>query len=493
MDIKKKLYIHRQNLIDKRPDMHRKQRIHVLISAIAIIISPFMLPQMSAQEQVLSPDELMLKNIYKTSLKSDEAYNWLRTLTQEVGHRLSGSERAAEAVQLMKSIMDTMAFDRVFLQEVMVPHWVRGQEEVLRINFTDHREEHINCMAIGNSIGTGPDGISGKVIEVHSLEEVKEIPEDEIKGNIIFYNRPMDSLLVNTFHAYGGAVRQRVLGSSEAAKYGAAAVIVRSMTTETDDVIHTGTLYYRPEDPKIPAFNISTRDADYLSALLKKDKVISVFLRSTCKMLDDVLSYNVIGEITGSEYPDEIILVGGHLDSWDVGQGAHDDGAGCVHAMSIVDIFSRLNYKPKRTLRVVLFMNEENGGTGADKYAEVAKEKQLFHLAAIESDAGGFTPRGFGFDAHPDVKEAYLKKVRSWQDLFIPYDISLRFGGSGADVSDLKFQKGLLGGLRPDSQRYFDYHHTAEDTFDKINKRELKLGCAAMASLVYLLDKHGLQ
>lgn len=471
--------------------MHKFYSIHhSLIWVFIGLISFFSLSQISAQQT----DEEMLSDIYKTALQYPQPYEWLRSLTHDVGARLSGSPESLEAVQLMKSIMEESGdYDRVFLQDIMVPRWERGEKETMRLHTRNSGTININTLAIGNSEGTGTDGLKGKVIEVHSIDEVKNIPSEEIRGNIIFYNRPMDSLLINTFAAYGGAADQRVIGASEAAKYGAAAVIVRSMTTRTSDIIHTGTLFYRPDDPKIPAFSISTKDANKLSAMLDNGEIESVYLRNTSKMLDDTPSYNVIGEIKGSEFPDEVILVGGHLDSWDVGQGAHDDGAGCVHSMGVPHIFSKMNYKPKRTIRVVLFMNEENGSAGAKEYARVAGEEDLFHLAAFESDAGGFTPQGFGFDAHEDVKDDYLKKVRSWQDLFIPYDISLRFGGSGADVGPLKFQKGLLGGLRPDSNRYFDLHHSTEDTFDKVNPRELMLGAATMAAMVYLVDTHGIK
>lgn len=459
-----------------------------LLFLLVIYFFPIQLTQISAQVE----DEEMLSRIYKTALENPHAYSWLHDLTQNVGHRLSGSQASIEAAHLMKSIMDTMQFDTVFFQDVMVPHWERGEEE--RLNIYLHKGSSINmtAMAIGNSVGTGDTGINAEVIEVHSIEQVKEMAREDVEGKILFYNRPMDSLLINTFQAYGGAVDQRVIGASTAAEKGAVAVIVRSMTTRTSDVIHTGTLFYLPDVPQIPAFSISTKDSDKLSQMLKNKEVNSAFMRNTSKMLEDAPSYNVIGEIRGTEFPDEIILVGGHLDSWDIGEGAHDDGAGCVHSMAVADILNKMHYRPKRTLRVVLFMNEENGSAGARKYAEVVQEENKFHLAAFESDAGGFTPQGLGFDAHEDVKDDYLKKVRKWQDLFIPYDISLRFGGSGADVGPLMPQKGLLGGLRPDSNRYFDLHHSAEDTFDKVNPRELMLGAATMTAIVYLVDKYGL-
>ena len=215
-------------------------------------------------------------------------------------------------------------------------------------------------------------------------------------------------------------------------------------------------------------------------------------MRNTSSMLSPEKSYNVIGEIRGTEFPDEIILIGGHLDSWDIGQGAHDDGSGCVQAMEVLNTLKRLQYKPKRTIRCVLFMNEENGLGGALAYAQKSNEENEFHLAAIESDAGGFTPRGFSCDATAEVFNDKFKSFYAFSSLMEPYGISLSKGGGGADINPLKSQNGLLIGLRPDSQRYFDYHHTKIDTFEAINKRELELGAAAITSIVYLIDKYGL-
>lgn len=301
----------------------------------------------------------------------------------------------------------------------------------------------------------------------------------------------MNPRQIRTFNAYGGAVDQRVHGASQAAKYGAVATLVRSMTTRQDDVPHTGTMANREGIRKIPALAISTNAANLLSDLLEKEKV-KIYLRTTCETHPDVPSYNVIGEIKGSEFPEEIILVGGHLDAWDVGGGAHDDGAGCAHSMDVIQLLQQLQYRPKRTLRCVLFMNEENGLAGGLEYAKVANQNGEFHLAAIESDAGGFTPRGFSCDAEAEVFGPRYKKMLEWLPLLEPYGLYLSKGGSGADISPLKSQKGMLVGFRPDSQRYFDFHHTAIDTIDAVNERELQLGVGAIASLLYLIDKYGL-
>jgi hypothetical protein len=236
---------------------------------------------------------------------------------------------------------------------------------------------------------------------------------------------------------------------------------------------------------RIPAAAISTNGAELLSSMLALNPRLKFYLKQNCKNLPDVQSYNVIGEITGSTYPEEIMVVGGHLDSWDLGDGSHDDGAGIVQSMEVLRIMKKINYRPKRTLRVVLYMNEENGQRGAAKYTELAQKNNENHVFALESDAGGFTPRGFSID----TTEEKLKTIQSWAPYFEPYLIHLFVkGGSGADIAPLKTADNVLAGLRPDSQRYFDFHHAANDTFDAINKRELELGAATMASMVFLMD-----
>lgn len=437
-------------------------------------------------------DAFFLKSIYKAALTEGQDYDWLYHLSDRIGARLSGSPEAAAAVEYTKQMLDTLGLDTVWLQECMVPHWERGEKEIVKIvNSVKIGTQELKALALGNSVGTGPNGITAEVIEVKSLDDLALFEEGFLNGKIVFFNRPMDPTQYNTFRAYGGAVDQRVWGASSASKYGAVGVLVRSMTTGLDDHPHTGSLAYEDGVIPIPAMGISTNDAELLSRLLKENSV-SVFMRNTSRMLEKKRSYNVIGEIKGSEKPEEIILVGGHLDSWDVGGGAHDDGAGCVHAMGVLQVLKNLNYRPKRTIRCVLFMNEENGLAGSVAYQEASDAKNEFHLAAIESDKGGFTPRGFTADGDASVFTNYFKKVSSWSPLLEPYGLYLNKGGSGADISRLKSQKGLLFGFVPDPQRYFDYHHAPTDTFDTVNRRELNLGTAAITSLVYLIDKYGL-
>jgi len=372
----------------------------------------------------------------------------------------------------------------------MVPKWVRGAKEYAFIESEPGKTTTVNICALGGSVATPALGIKANVVEIHNFEELEALGKEQIEGKIVFYNRPMQADLIQTFQAYGGCVNQRYLGAVEASKYGAVAVIVRSMNLRLDDLPHTGSMTYNdiPVEKRIPSAAISTNDAELLSTMLELDKHVKFYFKQNCKQLKDVQSYNVIGEITGSEFPNEYMVVGGHLDSWDLGDGSHDDGAGIVQSMEVLKLFKQLGIKPKRSIRVVLFMNEENGLRGGNKYAEDAKLKGENHVFALESDSGGFTPRGFSFDC----SEANFNQVLTWQPLFKPYLIHyFEKGGSGADVGPLKNDTNVLAGLRPDSQRYFDYHHASNDTFDAINKRELELGAATMASLMYLFDKYG--
>ncbi|KAB8152530.1 M20/M25/M40 family metallo-hydrolase [Kordia sp. TARA_039_SRF] len=443
----------------------------------------------SAVSFAQSDDEKQLKDIYSTSLTNGKSYAWLDHLSNEIGGRLSGSANAAKAVQYTKAELEKLGLDKVWLQEVMVPKWERGDAEEAYM-ITDVGKTELRICALGGSIATKEGGVEAEVIEVQGLDDVKALGKENIQGKIVFYNRPMKPDVISTFEAYGGCVDQRYAGAKEALGYGAVGVLVRSMNLRLDDYPHTGSMSYGdvPADKRIPAAAISTNDAELLSKQLKKDAATKVSFTMHCKQYKDVKSHNVIGEITGSEFPNEIIIVGGHLDSWDLGDGSHDDGAGVVQSMDVLRLLKETGYKPKRTIRVVLFMNEENGLRGGRKYAEVAKEKGEKHVFALESDAGGFTPRGFSFDC----SDENFAQVESWKSLFKPYLIHFfEKGGSGADIGPLKDDQIVLAGLRPDSQRYFDHHHAENDTFDAVNKRELELGAATMTSLVYLFDKYG--
>ncbi len=436
-------------------------------------------------------DEQQIKRIYDAALTQGFAYNWLNHLSNQIGGRLSGSVQAQQAVDYTKAQLDMLGLDRVWLQPVMVPKWVRGTPEFAYIEATPGITTNVPICALGGSVATPLGGLKANVVEVKSLEDLKALGEEKIKGKIVFFNRPMDPTHIDTIESYTGCVDQRSYGAEEAAKYGAVGVVVRSMTLRLDDYPHTGAMSYgeTPLENRIPATAISTKGAELLSTTLKLNPNIKFYFKQNCRQEEDVESFNVIGEITGTTHPDEIILVGGHLDSWDLGDGSHDDGAGCVQSMEALRLLKITGYKPKRTLRVVLFMNEENGLRGASKYKETAYAKKENHIFALESDAGGFSPRGFSFES----SDANLRQAQSWAPLFEPYLVHFFVEGySGADIRPLDNGEMVLAGLRPDSQRYFDHHHAENDTFEHVNKRELELGAAAMTSLVYLFDTYGI-
>ncbi|MDN3619883.1 M20/M25/M40 family metallo-hydrolase [Polaribacter undariae] len=440
--------------------------------------------QFSAEEKI---DSTKIKTLFNRALTEGKSYEWLRDLTQNIGGRLSGSPEAEKAVIWGEKLMNEVGLDSVWLQPVMVPHWVRGEKEVANYAINGV-QKNVPICALGFSIATSKEGVLAEVIEVKSLEEATALG-DKMKDKIIFFNRPFDNTLIKTFEAYGGCVDQRVKGASVCGNFGAKGVIVRSMTNAVDDYPHTGTMSYGdlPKEKHIPTAAISSRAANILSDDLKANPNLKFYFKQSCETLPDAPSFNVVGEIKGSETPENVFVVGGHLDSWDLAEGAHDDGAGIVQSLEVAYLFKKNNIKPKNTLRVVFFMNEENGTRGAKKYAELAKLNKENHIAGLESDAGGHTPRGFSIDANT----VNTKLLQSWKKLLSPYGLhDLDKGGSGADISPLKAENVTLVGYRPDSQRYFDYHHTSTDTFDKVNKRELELGSASMASIIYLMDKY---
>jgi hypothetical protein len=457
-----------------------------LLVALALLTTQINFSQISPEQE----DSLNIRKFYDMSLLNGKSYKWLEHLSKDVGTRLSGSVGAQKAVEYTKAELEKLGLDKVWLQPVMVPKWVRGAKEFAYVETAPGSTRNINITALGGSVSTPEGGTKAEVIQVQGIEDLERYGEAQIKGKIVFFNRPMRADLIHTFEAYGGCVDQRYAGAKEAGKYGAVGVIVRSLSLSLDDFPHTGSMSYEdlPVSKRIPAAAISTNDAEYLSSLLKIDNDAKVYFKLNSKQLEDVQSYNVIGEITGTEFPNEYIVVGGHLDSWDLGDGAHDDGAGVVQSMEVLRLIKETGIKPKRSIRVVLFMNEENGLRGGNKYAEEAKKKNENHIFALESDSGGFTPRGFSFEA----TDAQFQYIENWKSLFKPYLIHyFEVEGSGADIGPLRGGETVLAGLRPDSQRYFDHHHSANDTFEQVNKRELELGAATMTSLIYLVDKYG--
>lgn len=432
-------------------------------------------------------DSSFIKKISDEILVNGKAYDWLHHLTKKIGNRLSGSTAYNKASAWGKITMKEAGADKVMMQETQVPHWVRGKGDFAKIINVNTKKENIslNTLTLGNS---NAGNATAKVIVIQNFDELEKRKE-EVKNNIVFFNYSFNQTFVETFRAYGDAGKYRHGGASKAAKYGAVGCLVRSLTGSTDNFPHTGAMRYNDSFPKIPALALGLKDANILADLASKNNVI-ISINTHGKMLGDTIAHNVIGELVGTEFPNQFITIGGHLDSWDVGEGAHDDGAGCVQTMEVLRVLKALNYKPKHSIRFVLFANEENGLKGGNAYANAAVEKKEEHIFALESDAGGFTPRGFTFK----MSNEQLQKIQSWTKLFLPYGgDKLEMGGGGADIGPLNEKlKTPLGELRPDSQRYFDYHHTDNDVFENVNRRELLLGAVNMAALVYLIDKYGL-
>jgi carboxypeptidase Q len=432
-------------------------------------------------------DSLMLRAIYGEILSNGECHDRLRELCKGIGHRLAGSEQAASAISWGKSLLESYEPDTVYLMPVEVPRWVRGTTE--RASYTANGQTHSPAVtALGGSVGSGGPVRAG-VVEVRSFDELEKLGETRIRGKIVFFNKPMDPLLINTGAAYGNTYEIRSKGASRAAAYGAVACVIRSLTLAEDRFPHTGAMQYEEGIPKIPAAAISSVDARALSSALLEDPEAEFTLDLDCQDYPRVIQHNVIAEIRGSERPDEYIAVGGHLDSWDIGEGAHDDGCGIVQSIEVIRALRAIGYQPRHTVRCVLFINEEFGNDGGETYARESRERGHVHIAAIESDGGGFTPRGFSMQG----TDAQYRWLESLEHLFEPYQLhQFRRGWSGVDIAPLRDGRAALFGLLVDNQRYFDYHHSGNDVFEQVNRRELELGAAAMASLVYLLDQSGI-
>ena len=431
-------------------------------------------------------DSLFIRKIYDEALSRGKSYEDLRSLCKDVGARLSGSAEAEMAVYWGEQKLKSYQFDAVYLQDIEVPHWERGTKESGWIKHTDGRLKKVSITALGGSIGTN-GVVEGELVYYTSINELKADKKSDLSGKIVFINQAMDEKEIVTFHAYGGCYSMRNEGAIEASKKGAVAVIIRSIGSSIDYHPHTGGMTYDSEVKKIPAAAISTAESEYIHEKIKTEK-LSFILELNCMSYPPKPSHNVIGELKGSLYPNKIITVGGHLDSWDLGEGAHDDGAGIVHSIEALRILKTLGYKPKHTIRVVLFMNEENGNMGGKTYASWVKEKGEEHILAVESDRGGFAPRGFTLDG-PDN---FLSILQSFATILKPYELhKFEKGYGGVDIGPLKnyYPEIPLIGFVPDSQRYFDFHHAETDVFESVNKRELELGCASIASLLYLMDK----
>lgn len=438
-------------------------------------------------------DSLFISKISDEVLVSGKIYDNLKVLCKTVGGRLSGSPHMYKAEEWGFNALKAAGAEKVYLQQCMVPHWVRGGKDEAWYTYKNASgkivKETLDVLALGNSMGTAKNGVKAVVVYCNNFDDLEK-QKDNIKGKIVFFNYPFNEKYLQPFRAYGESGVYRWMGPSRAAKYGAAAVVIRSMTAATDNNPHTGVMQYDTSYAKIPCAAMGLRDAEKLSALLKGGTNVELFYKSNAHMLPDTVGHNVIGEITGTEWPKEIITIGGHLDSWDPAEGATDDGAGCVHSIEVLRSLKVLGYKPKHTIRIVLFANEENGGRGGEAYAAAGKTNGEKYIFALESDAGGFTPRAFSLGTTPEQ----LEKLQTWVPLFVPYGVyQFVKGGGGSDIEPLQQAFKTPGGeLLPDGNRYFDVHHARNDVLENVNKRELELGAINMTALIYLVDKYGL-
>ncbi|MEE4257577.1 MAG: M28 family peptidase [Bacteroidales bacterium] len=448
----------------------------------ALFIPFLLLCFISAGQQ---SDKEVIRSIFDNVLSNVEAYHNLEYLCDNAPGRLLGTEESIIALEFMKGYFEAMGADTVFLQEFKTPAWIHHSTEVLII--TPLGETRLRADALGPSPSTEPEGLQAGVVEVQGLDELRDMDPGLVRDKIVFFNRPVDLTHINTFRIYGSAVDQRTQGPALAAELGASGVLVRSVGTRIDTFPHTGSTRFRGK--KIPCAAISTIDADILSNSLKEDKHVQIRMRIDAEDIEEVVTYNLIADIRGTEFPDEYIVIGGHIDAWFNSPGAHDDGIGCVQSADVLRIFRDLGLHNKRSIRAIMFMDEELYQSGGAAYANYTEEHGITHFLALEADAGGFTPLGFNVDASHEI----VKTISSHQPLLEQYGIYyIRKGGSGVDISPLKKFGVPLIGYRTDSQRYMDLHHSAYDTFDKVHIRELQLGSGCMAALIYLIDKYGL-
>jgi len=457
-------------------------------------------------------DSAFMARIVHAALNDGHAYRQLGALCKEVGPRLSGSDQAERGVQWAQSMLSSYGFDSVYTQPVLVPRWQRGSEDRVTLlsenlpklypylsindyNCESYAEAHpkpnlqgiyaLECTALGGSVG---GSVLGPLVVVNHEREIDSLGAiGKIRGRIVLLNRPFEKDVINTFEAYSSCVTQRVNGAPICAKYGAVGVLVRSMSHRCDLHPHTGVTHYEAGIDSIPIAAVATGVADLLDWLYHSQwNEARIEMQLGCQTLPDRWSANSIAETRGRELPNQIIAFGGHFDSWDEGEGAHDDGAGCMHAFEALRLLKSLGYQPRHTLRCVWWINEENGLRGATEYAKLCAAEGEQHVAALESDRGGFVPRGFGLDSN------LMALIQPYQPWLAEYGFGeLKPGGGGADIGPLKRQDASVGlvGFIPDSQRYFDVHHADTDVFENVNRRELELGAAAVACMIYLLDQ----
>jgi carboxypeptidase Q len=439
---------------------------------------------------VFSPQTVAdLKRLQQAALTSDYAYRQVAHLANNIGPRLSGSAQAAKSVEYVASELKALGCE-VRLEKVMVPHWVRGEETAALVQFPGqaaNTTQKIVLCALGPSVATPPNGIEAEVIVVRNFDELKSLPREKVAGKIVLFNYPFDKQMAaqgRAGEAYGEAVVYRSDGPSAAARRGAVACLIRSVGGADYRLPHTGQTDYASDAPKIPAGAVTAEDADLIADLVQQGPV-KMKLVLTPQTLPDVESYNVIGDIKGSEHPEQVIVISGHLDSWDLGTGAIDDAAGIAVSMEAANLIQKLHLKPKRTIRVIAWMNEENGLAGSKQYAKDHEKEISNHFAAMETDGGAGHPLGVNIKGKSEVKK-----------MLAPVAAILQESGAGildlvehcgADIEPL--EKAGVPAFSPiqDSRFYFNYHHTAADTLDKIVPKELAENSAVAAVLAYAL------
>jgi hypothetical protein len=460
----------------------------ILIAALVLSFAPSCVRR-AEPDPVADAYRSTVDRIREAGLSGERAHRILTRICS-VGPRLTGSPGAAAAVDESLKLMEEMGLQDVHSEPVEVGRWVRGEpaEAVLLASGTRAAMPLAVC-ALGGSVGTPAGGLTAPVVEVRSLADAAALGR-AAEGKILFFNRPMDRRLTEPFAAYGGAADQRVAGASAAARVGAVAVLVRSLTFREDLHPHTGMLKYDADAPRIPAAAVATLDADRLSEVLKKEKDVVVSLKLDGRDMGRTVSANVVGEITGSALPDEIVLLGGHLDSWDLGVGAHDDAAGCAAALEALALLRDLGLRPKRTVRAVFFMDEEFGGTGGRAYADSPLRKGERHILAAESDRGAFVPIGLAIGG---ADGRAREKAAVFHELLKPFGIAfIGPGGGGVDVAPLIARGAVPAAVLPASQAYFDVHHSALDTVASVHPRELELQAVVLAVLAYILAQEGI-
>lgn len=425
------------------------------------------------------------KRISDEIMTNGKAYDHLGELTKSIGSRFSGTADYAKAVEWAEKKFKEIGIEMIWRQEAKAPVWIRGRES-LQIKAGNGEWKNIRMLSFGNSEGTGGKDLIGEIVLINSTAELNQMSVGQLKDKIVFVNLPMDPKIINTSDSYLIAAKSKLISASVIAKTGAKALIIRSLTTANNDTPHAKMIYYEPDDKaRIPALSIGVRSADDLEKLIKKQKVTAK-INMTAESKGEITNPNIIAEIQGKK-DSKVIVLGAQLDSWDFGEGAIDDGTGVVQCIEVLRTLKALGYENNHTIRVVLYANSENGGQGREMYAAYVKKKDEKHVFALGTDAGGYSPRGFSLDMAPQRR----KLVFAWKEYFLPYGV-YDFDQTEAiqDISPLKKLDIPLAELVVDTQRYFDYHHSVEDTFDKVNKRELLLGAVAMTQMILMIDSN---